>query len=46
MPSSVLLALLVVAAILAGIELLDSRAHSLTAWAVLLIAVVEIVGRL
>ncbi len=40
MPSVVLLALLIVALILAGIELLDSHGRSLVAWAVLVVAVV------
>lgn len=42
----VVLALIVVALILAGIELVRSRIESLLAWAVFLIAVVLLVGRL
>lgn len=44
--SVVLLALLIVAAILAGVELVRSRGAALLAWAVLLIAVVLLIGRL
>lgn len=44
--SVLLLALVVVALVLAGIALVQSRGTSLLGWAVALIAVVMLVGRL
>ena len=44
--SLILTALLIVALILAGIELVRSRASSLLAWAVFIIAAVLVIGRL
>ncbi|HET7182374.1 MAG TPA: hypothetical protein VFI15_09105 [Candidatus Limnocylindrales bacterium] len=42
----ILTALLIVAAALAGIELIRSKAESLLAWSVFLIALVLVIGRL
>ncbi len=45
MPAVVLLAFLIVALILAGIDIVDSHGRSLVAWATLLIAVVLLFDR-